>query len=77
MFNGVSLEVEDLFLLESFHIGYLPGLVPERELAAVLREHPLIKDYLVTRNPSVAGFIERVLVQFTPAGNQQRRRLPD
>ena len=71
MFKGVYLEAEDLFLLESFQIGYLPGVVPEREFAAVLWEHPSIKHYLVKRNPSVAGFIEGVLAQFKPAGNQQ------
>ncbi|UCH42856.1 MAG: class I SAM-dependent methyltransferase [Dehalococcoidales bacterium] len=71
MFKGAYLEVEDLFLLESFQIGYLPGVVPERELAVVLHEHPAIKHYLVKRNPSVAGFIEGALAKYKPAGNQQ------
>ena len=71
MFKGAYLEIEDLFLLEAFQIGYLPVVVPERELAVVLREHPAIKAYLVKRNPSVAGFIEGALVKFKPAGNQQ------
>lgn len=71
MFPGVSLEVEDLFLLESFQIGYLPGLIPERELAAVLRAHPAIKRFLVRRRPSITAFIEGVLARFGPADNQQ------
>ena len=36
LFAGVDLDIEDLYLLESFQITYLPGWVPERELAVVL-----------------------------------------
>ncbi|MFC2010008.1 class I SAM-dependent methyltransferase [Chloroflexota bacterium] len=71
MFKGVSLEAEDLFLLESFQIGYLPGLVPERELAAVLRGYPAIRRFLVKKYPSIASFIERALTRYEPADNQQ------
>ena len=31
LFKGVELKVEDLFLLESFQVAYLPGYVSERE----------------------------------------------
>ena len=30
-FKGAQLEVNDLLLLESFQISYLPGWVPEKE----------------------------------------------
>jgi len=46
LFKGVSLEVEDLYLLEAFQIGYFPGWVPERELAVVLWAYPSIKRFL-------------------------------
>lgn len=72
MFKGVSLEIEDLYLLESFQIGYLSGWVPEREFAAVLWEYPSIKRFLVKKCPSIAEFIERVMTQFEPAGGQQK-----
>ena len=71
MFKGVSLEVEDLFLLESFQIAYFPGWVPERELAAVLRAYPSVKSFLVKKCPSITDFVERVLAQFEPAVDQQ------
>jgi len=71
-FKGVSLEVEDLFLLESFQIGYFPGWVPEREFAAVLQAHPSIKRFLVKRCPAITDFVERVLSQFEPAVDQDR-----
>ena len=71
MFKEASLEVEDLFLLESFQIGYFPGRVPEREFAVVLWEHPSIKRFLVERCPPITDFVQRVLAQFEPAVNQQ------
>ena len=45
MFKGVSLSVEDIYLLESFQIDYFPGWVPERESAAVLWAYPPIKTF--------------------------------
>ncbi len=75
MFQGVSLEPEDMFLLEAFQIGYFPGWVPEREFAAVLWAHPPIKDFLVKRCPSVGDFVARVMARFEPAAD--RRELAD
>jgi hypothetical protein len=71
MFGGVCLEVEDLYLLESFQIGYLPGWVPEREFAAVLWAHPSIKRFLVARCPSIQVFVERVVAAHGPAPDQR------
>lgn len=67
MFKGVSLEIEDLYLLEAFQIEYFPGGVPERELAAVLWTYPAIRRYLTKRCPSIHGFLERVLAEHGPA----------
>lgn len=71
MFLGVSLELDDLYLLEPFQIGYLPGWVPERALAAVLWEVPSIKRYLVKRCPAIGDWVERVMAQFGPAKDPQ------
>lgn len=60
MFAGASLEIEDLYLLESFQIAYLPGWVPEEELGVVLKERPDIGGYLRKRNPEIAEFLNRV-----------------
>ncbi len=70
MFQGVSLEAEDLFLLESFQIGYLPGWVPEKELAAVLWAYPAIRRFLVKRHPPVADLVERATTQFGPVDDE-------
>ena len=71
MFRGVCLEAEDLHLLESFQIGYLPGWVPEREFAAVLWAHPSIKRFLVAKCPSIQVFVERVVTAHGPAPDQR------
>ncbi len=63
MFSGTVLEVDDLFLLESFQIAYLPGWVPERELGVVLTARPEIARFFVTRCPEIAGFVDSVLKQ--------------
>ena len=71
LFKGVSLKVEDLYLLEAFQISYFPGYVSERELAAVLWAYPPIKCFLEKKCPSITDFIERVMAGYSPAVNQQ------
>ena len=68
-FRGATLEIEDLFLLESFQIEYLPGWVPELELAAVFCAYPAIKRYLLKKCPAISGFIERVASPNCEAGS--------
>jgi SAM-dependent methyltransferase len=71
MFKGVSLEVDDLYLLEDFQIGYFPGWVPERELAAVLWAYPSIKSFLEKKCPSIADFIMKVMAEYGQVADQQ------
>jgi SAM-dependent methyltransferase len=71
MFRGVTLEVEDLYLLESFQISYFPGWVPECELAAVLWAYPSIKHFLVKKCPSITDLVEHVTAKFEPADDPQ------
>ncbi len=71
MFQGVDLEIEDIYLLERFQIAYLPDRVPQREFAALLWANPSIKRFLITKHPPIANFIEDVLARFGPAANQQ------
>ena len=71
MFKGIDLTVEDLFLMESFQISYLPDRVPQREFAAVLWANPLIKNFLITKYPPIKDFISKILHRFGPATNQE------
>lgn len=58
VFAGIDLDIEDLCLLEPFQIDYLPGWVPERELAAVLWAHPPIDHFLRSSAPSISRFLD-------------------
>jgi len=70
-FKGVSLKVEDLYLLESFQIGYFPGWVPEREFAAILWAYPSIQQFLAKKCPSIIDFIKNVMAGHRPEADQQ------
>ena len=71
MFIDVSLEVEDMFLLEGFQVDYLPDRLPEQELAAVLWAYPSIKQFLVKKHPPIAEFIGRIMTQSNPETDPQ------
>lgn len=71
LFRGVTFRVEDLYLLESFQVGYLPGYLPEKEFAAVLWGYPPIRTFLEKKNPSVTGYIEHIVSENGPAPDRQ------
>ena len=79
MFSGISLEVEDLLLLEPFQIAFLPERVPPRDLAAVMRAYPFVKNFLEARNPGVRGFIESSMSAHEEVAGQNmvRKRCDD
>jgi len=64
-FQGITLVVEDLFLLESFQIKYLIDRVPQMEFAALLRANPTIHNYFVTLYPPIGGFISNLFKEHT------------
>ena len=72
IFKGNTFRVEDLYLLESFQISYLPGYLPEREFAAVLWAYPPIKTFLEKKFPGIISFIEHVIAEYGPAKDQQQ-----
>jgi ubiquinone/menaquinone biosynthesis C-methylase UbiE len=67
MFSGVSLELEDLFLLEPFQISYLPGWVPEESFTCVLKANPGIATFLKKKYPPIAEFVEKVMQKYPSA----------
>lgn len=60
-FEGITLVAEDLLLLESFQVKYLPKRVPQKEFATLVGEYPFIRNNLVSKNPSISDFINSVL----------------
>ena len=68
-FQGANLEVEDLYLLESFQLSYWPGWVPERELSAVLWAYPAIKRHILKKCPEITEFINTTQNKHGPPSN--------
>ncbi|KAA3654295.1 MAG: hypothetical protein DWQ10_17910 [Calditrichaeota bacterium] len=60
-FQDIALNVEDLFLLESFQINNLPERVPKPEFAALLRAHPVLHRYFISVHPPISTFISGLL----------------
>ena len=71
MFRGVDLDIEDIYLLESYQIAYLPNRVPQREFAAVLWAEDSIKRFLIAKHPPISNFVDDVMTRHGPAVNQQ------
>jgi ubiquinone/menaquinone biosynthesis C-methylase UbiE len=72
IFKSNAFKVEDLYLLESFQISYLPDYLPEREFSAVLWAYPPIKTFLEKKYPGIISFIEHVMSENGPAKDQQQ-----
>lgn len=71
MFEGVHLEVEDLYMLEAFQIEYLPGWVREGDLSAVLWAHPSLERFLRSKCPTISGVIDGIMANCGSASDAQ------
>lgn len=70
LFEGIILGAEDLLLLESFQINYLPDRVPQKEFSALIRKYPFVRNFLISRNSSIESFINSVLSEFKDFENE-------
>ena len=69
LFPDITLQVEDLLLLETFQIDYLPDRVPKKEFAALLRKYPVVHRFLVNKHPPIESFLSELLEENFPATN--------
>lgn len=60
-FPDITLNIEDLFHLETFQIKYLPERVPEKEFSVLLRANSCIQRFLATKDATIKDFINEVL----------------
>ena len=72
LFPDLTLQAEDLLLLESFQIEYLPERVAREEFATLLRENPVVNRYLLNKHPPIASFLNRLLEEHTPVSDSQQ-----
>lgn len=71
IFQGIELEVEDLFLLEAFQIRKLQQYALKRELVAILHAYSEIQRFLITKDPTVSPFITKIMDEYGAAENQE------
>ncbi|MBC8184555.1 class I SAM-dependent methyltransferase [candidate division KSB1 bacterium] len=67
MYSNIKLDIEDLYLLESYQIGYLPDRVPPREFVSVLWAYPSLKRFFISKNPEIETFINNLIKKHEPA----------
>ena len=70
LFAGITLNAEDLLLLETFQIKYLPERVPKKEFSVLLRANPVIHRYLISKYPPIEDFISAILKENKPLINK-------
>jgi SAM-dependent methyltransferase len=58
-----NLSFNTLLLLEREQLAWLPGWLPEPELAAALKANPAIEWYLSNKNPDLKPWVDEVLKQ--------------
>lgn len=71
LFPGLTLHAEDLFLLESFQVKYLPDRVPGKEFATLLRADPYIVRFLTLKYPPIEEFINTTLKKYKAISDEK------
>jgi len=61
LFPDILIDAEDLLLLETFQIEYLPDRVAVKEFATLLRAYPVVQRFLVSKYPPISSFLTRIL----------------
>ena len=71
-FPGISLHPEDLLLLETFQIKYLPDRVAVKEFATLLHAYPVVYRFLVLKHPPISSFLDRILKENSAVDDSQK-----
>jgi hypothetical protein len=71
LFPEITLQAEDLLLLEAFQIRYLSGRVAQKEFAVLLHQYPVVHRFLVSKCPSIASFLSDLVDGNKPAASRQ------
>ena len=68
------LSFKTLLLLEHVQIGWLPGWPPAKEMAIALHANPVVRWYLVNKNPNVKSWVDQICAENAPAGDAKTIR---
>lgn len=69
-----DLSFNTLLLIEREQLAWLPGWLPEPELAVALKANPVVEWYLRHKNPELAPWVDKVLLQAAPEATSQEIR---
>ena len=69
LFPEISLSWEDLLLLETFQIKYLPDRVAVKEFATLLHTYPVLQRFLVSKYPPISSFLTGIMEKNNPAND--------
>jgi SAM-dependent methyltransferase len=72
LFPDLTLQAEDLLLLETFQISYLPDRLAKKEFTALLRKHPVVHRFLLNKHPPIESFLFELLEQNLPVNNPDK-----
>ena len=70
LFPSITLHAEDLLLLETFQIKYLPDRVAQKEFSTLLRTSPMVHRFLVSKYPPIDSFLNRILEENSAVGDE-------
>ncbi len=70
LFPEIVLHPEDLLLLETFQIKYLPERVAVKEFATLLATYPVVHRFLLVKYPPIASFLSQILKENPAIKNQ-------
>ncbi len=75
LFPEISLHWEDLLLLETFQIKYLPDRVTPREFATLLGAFPALQNFLVLKYPPIKSFLIKIQEETNTVEDKQQIEL--
>lgn len=71
LFPEISLNWEDLLLLETFQVTYLPNRVNKEAFASLLQAYPVVHRFLLSKHPSVKSFLNEIIKEHPSGGNSE------
>ncbi len=69
-----DLSFNALLLLERVQLGWLPGWLPEPELAIALRANPAVEWFMRHKNPAISAWLDAVLRQAAAGADEAQVR---
>ena len=72
LFPDIALHPEDLLLLETFQIKYLPDRVAVKEFATLLHAYPVIQRFLISKYAPIETFLRKILEENEPVRDADR-----